>query len=86
MSGAKARSDAPVADNIPAGGGGGGGGGHGTAAPVRERKASSGGILKRLKSRQSKVDSRPVVEEDLRTKSGHITPEDVLGLRVATRG
>uniref|UniRef100_A0A3P9H5P9 GMP phosphodiesterase delta subunit domain-containing protein n=1 Tax=Oryzias latipes TaxID=8090 RepID=A0A3P9H5P9_ORYLA len=80
MSEAKARSDAPVADNVP-----GGGGGHGTAAPPRERKAG-GGVLKRLKSRQNKVDSRPVAEEDLRTKSGPITPEDVLGLRVATRG
>lgn len=82
MSGAKARSDAPVAENVP---GGGGGGGHSTAAPPRDRKPG-GGVLKRLKSRRSQVDSRPVTEEDLRTQSGHITPEDVLGLRVATRG
>ncbi|XP_034095408.1 protein unc-119 homolog B-like [Gymnodraco acuticeps] len=79
MSGAKARSsDAPVAENVP-------GGGHGTAAPPRDRKPG-GGVLKRLKSRRSQVDSRPVTEEDLRTQSGHITPEDVLGLRGATRG
>ncbi|KAF3855996.1 hypothetical protein F7725_016719, partial [Dissostichus mawsoni] len=79
MSGAKARSsDAPVAENVP-------GGGHGTVAPPRDRKPG-GGVLKRLKSRRSQVDSRPVTEEDLRTQSGHITPEDVLGLRGATRG
>uniref|UniRef100_A0A672HD13 GMP phosphodiesterase delta subunit domain-containing protein n=1 Tax=Salarias fasciatus TaxID=181472 RepID=A0A672HD13_SALFA len=78
MSGAKARSDAPVAENVP-------GGGHGTAAPARDRKPG-GGVLKRLKSRRSQVDSRPVTEEDLRTQGGHISPEDVLGLRVATRG
>ncbi|TKS70897.1 Protein unc-119 -like protein B [Collichthys lucidus] len=78
MSGAKARSDAPVAENVS-------GGGHSTAAPPRDRKPG-GGVLKRLKSRRSQVDSRPVTEEDLRTQSGHITPEDVLGLRVATRG
>lgn len=78
MSGAKARSDAPVADSVS-------GGGHSTAAPPRDRKPG-GGVLKRLKSRRSQVDSRPVTEEDLRTQSGHITPEDVLGLRMATRG
>uniref|UniRef100_A0A8C4D9U7 GMP phosphodiesterase delta subunit domain-containing protein n=1 Tax=Dicentrarchus labrax TaxID=13489 RepID=A0A8C4D9U7_DICLA len=78
MSGAKARSDAPVAENVS-------GGGHSTAAPPRDRKPG-GGVLKRLKSRRSQVDSRPVTEEDLQTQSGHITPEDVLGLRVATRG
>ncbi|KAM7401803.1 hypothetical protein PAMP_017082 [Pampus punctatissimus] len=79
MNGAKARSDAaPVAENVS-------GGGHSTAAPPRDRKPG-GGVLKRLKSRRSQVDSRPVTEEDLRAQSGHITPEDVLGLRVATRG
>lgn len=78
MSGAKARGDAPVAESVS-------GGGHSTAAPQRDRKAA-GGVLKRLKSRRSQVDSRPVTEEDLRTQGGHITPEDVLGLRVATRG
>ncbi|XP_041835195.1 protein unc-119 homolog B-like isoform X1 [Melanotaenia boesemani] len=78
MSGAKARSDAPVAENVS-------GGGHSAAAPSRDRKPG-GGVLKRFKSRRSQVDSRPVTEEDLRTQSGHITPEDVLGLRVATRG
>lgn len=79
MSGTKARSDAPVAENVT-------GGGHGTAAPSRERK-SGGGVLKRLKSRVSQVDScRAVTEEDLRTQSGHIKPEDVLGLRAATTG
>ncbi|KAG7229750.1 hypothetical protein INR49_012546 [Caranx melampygus] len=82
----QARSDAPVAENVSGGGGGGGGGGgHSTAAPPRDRK-TGGGVLKRLKSRRSQVDSRPVTEEDLRAQSGHITPEDVLGLRVATRG
>lgn len=78
MSGAKARSDAPVAESVS-------GGGHSTAAPQRDRK-TGGGVLKRLRSRRSQVDSRPVTEEDLRTQGGHITPEDVLGLRVATRG
>lgn len=64
------------------------GGVHSTAAPQRDRKAAAaaGGVLKRLKSRRSQVDSRPVTEEDLRTQGAHITPEDVLGLRVATRG
>lgn len=75
MNGAKARSDAPVAENVSGG----------TAAPPRDRKPG-GGVLKRLKSRRSQVDSRPVTEEDLRGQSGHIAPEDVLGLRVATRG
>lgn len=81
MSGAKARGDAaPVAENVSSSG-------HGTAAPAppRDRKPG-GGVLKRLKSRRSQVESRPVTEEDLRTQRGHITPEDVLGLRVATRG
>ncbi|XP_047437884.1 protein unc-119 homolog B-like [Mugil cephalus] len=81
MSGAKARSDAPVAENVS---------GSTAAAPPpppvpRDRKPG-GGVLRRLKSRRSQVESRPVSEEDLRTQSGHITPEDVLGLRVATRG
>lgn len=76
MSGTKARSDAPVAENVS---------GHGAAAPPRDRKPG-GGVLKRLKSRRSQVDSRPVTEEDLRSQSGAIAPEDVLGLRVATRG
>ncbi|XP_068451174.1 protein unc-119 homolog B-like [Clinocottus analis] len=76
MSGAEARSDASVADQQVPGGGGGGG-----------RSMPGGGLLKRLKSRRSQVDSGPVVtEEDLRTRSGHITPEDVLGLRGAARG
>ncbi|XP_035486713.1 protein unc-119 homolog B-like isoform X2 [Scophthalmus maximus] len=79
MSGAKARSDAPVAEDVP------GGGGHGTAAPPRDRKPGLG-VLKRLKSRRSQVDSRPVTEEELRAQGGHIAPEDVLGLRGATRG
>ncbi|XP_061731627.1 protein unc-119 homolog B-like [Nerophis ophidion] len=57
----------------------------GSAAPSRERK-SGGAVLKRLRSRRSQADSRPVTEEDLRARSGHTTPEDVLGLRVATRG
>lgn len=82
MSGAKARSDAPVAENVS----GGGGGGNSTAAPQQRDRKSGGGVLKRLKSRRSQVDSRPVTEEDLRTQTGAITPEDVLGLRLATRG
>ncbi|KAF7209026.1 protein unc-119 homolog B [Nothobranchius furzeri] len=81
MSGAKARSDAPVADNVY----GGGGGGHSSAVPPRDRK-SGGGVLKRLKSRKSQVDSRPVTEEELRRKSEPISPEDVMGLQAATRG
>lgn len=78
MSGAKARSDAPGAENVSSSP-------HGTAGPPRDRKPG-GWVLKRLKSRRSQVDSRPVTEEDLRTQNGHITPEEVLGLRVATRG
>ncbi|XP_040059820.1 protein unc-119 homolog B isoform X1 [Gasterosteus aculeatus] len=78
MSGAEARSDAPVAENVP-------GGGHVTAAPPRDRKPGAG-LLKRLKSRRNQMESRPVTEEDLQTQSGHITPEDVFGLRVAARG
>ncbi|XP_039467775.1 protein unc-119 homolog B-like isoform X3 [Oreochromis aureus] len=78
MSGAKSRGDQPVAENVTSGG-------HGTAAPPRDRK-TGGGVLKRLKSRRSQqVDGRAVTEEDLRAQTGHITPEDVLGLRVATR-
>ncbi|MEQ2162428.1 hypothetical protein GOODEAATRI_019667 [Goodea atripinnis] len=77
MSGANARSDAPVAENVSSGG-------HGSSAPPRDRKPG-GGVLKRLKSRRSQVESRPGTEEELRTKNGHISPEDVLGLRVATR-
>lgn len=68
MSGARARSDAPVAESVA---------GHGKPG---------GGLLKRLKSRRGQVDSRPVTEEELRAQGGHITPEDVLGLRVAARG
>ncbi|XP_021424579.1 protein unc-119 homolog B isoform X2 [Oncorhynchus mykiss] len=78
MSGAKGRIDPPVAaENVSSAG-------HSSAAPARERKPS-GGVLKRLKSRRSQVDSRPVTEDHLRTQVGHITPEEVLGLRVATR-
>ncbi|XP_049588625.1 protein unc-119 homolog B-like [Syngnathus scovelli] len=71
MKGAKAHSDAPVADNI--------------SGPPRDRKPG-GGVLKRLKSRRNQVDPRPVTEEDLQARNGCVTPEDVLGLRVATRG
>lgn len=79
MSGAKSRGDLPVAENVTSGG-------HGPAAPPRDRKPG-GGVLKRLKSRRSQqVDGRAVTEEDLRARTGHMTPEDVLGLRVATRG
>ncbi|XP_020337828.1 protein unc-119 homolog B-like isoform X2 [Oncorhynchus kisutch] len=78
MSGAKARIDPPVAaENVSITG-------HSSAAAARERKPG-GGVLKRLKSRQSQVDSRPVTEDDLRTQVGHITPEEVLRLPVATR-
>lgn len=79
MSGAKARIDPPVAaENVSITA-------HSSAAAARERKPV-GGVLKRLKSRRSQVDSRPVTEDDLRTQVGHITPEEVLRLRVATRG
>ncbi|XP_029536560.1 protein unc-119 homolog B-like [Oncorhynchus nerka] len=79
MSGAKARIDPPVAaENVSITG-------HSSAAAARERKPG-GGVLKRLKSLQSQVDSRPVTEDDLRTQVGHITPEEVLRLPVATRG
>ncbi|XP_067360298.1 protein unc-119 homolog B-like isoform X3 [Channa argus] len=76
MSRTKARNDAPVADNVS---------GHAAAAPPRAAK-TGGGVLKRLKSRRSQLETRPVTEEDLRTQTGPITPEDVLGLSVATRG
>ncbi|XP_067360297.1 protein unc-119 homolog B-like isoform X2 [Channa argus] len=75
MSRTKARNDAPVADNVS---------GHAAAAPPRAAK-TGGGVLKRLKSRRSQLETRPVTEEDLRTQTGPITPEDVLGLSVATR-
>uniref|UniRef100_A0A3Q2GMJ6 Protein unc-119 homolog B-like n=1 Tax=Cyprinodon variegatus TaxID=28743 RepID=A0A3Q2GMJ6_CYPVA len=78
MSGAKARSDAPVAENVSSGG-------HGSTGPPRDRKPG-GGVLKRLKSRRSQLEGRPVTEEELRAKSEPIRPEDVLGLRAATRG
>ncbi|KAL0978203.1 hypothetical protein UPYG_G00167420 [Umbra pygmaea] len=79
MSGAKTRIDPPVAsENVNSTG-------HASASAARERKPG-GGVLKRLKSRRSQVDSRPVTEDDLRGQVGNITPEDVLGLRVATRG
>ncbi|XP_061147526.1 protein unc-119 homolog B-like [Syngnathus typhle] len=71
MKGAKAHSDAPVADNI--------------SGPPRDRKPG-GGVLKKLKSRRNQVDPRPVTEEDLQARNGCVTPEDVLGLRVATQG
>uniref|UniRef100_A0A673X3W9 GMP phosphodiesterase delta subunit domain-containing protein n=1 Tax=Salmo trutta TaxID=8032 RepID=A0A673X3W9_SALTR len=75
MSGAKARIDPPVAaENVSITA-------HSSAAAARERKPG-GGVRKRLKSRQSQVDS---TEDDLRTQVGHITPEEVLRLRVATR-
>ncbi|XP_077429578.1 protein unc-119 homolog B-like [Vanacampus margaritifer] len=75
MNRAKGHSDAQVADNISRSG-------HGSAGPPRDRNPV-GGVLKRLKSWRNQVDCRPVTEEDL---NGHATPEDVLGLRVATRG
>ncbi|CAB1319657.1 unnamed protein product [Coregonus sp. 'balchen'] len=58
----------------------------GPAANSRERK-SGGGVLKRLKSRRNQTDKqRPVVTEDeLRALGRHITPDEVLGLRVVTR-
>ncbi|XP_061584624.1 protein unc-119 homolog B-like [Cololabis saira] len=75
MSGTKAHSDAPVAENVP-----------GAAAAPRERK-SGGGVLKRLKSRAGQADGgRAVTEHHLRAQGGRITPEDVLGLRAATTG
>ncbi|KAL4660377.1 hypothetical protein GN956_G481 [Arapaima gigas] len=58
----------------------------GSSARARERKPA-GGVLKRLKSRRSETDKRPLTEEDLRElrKLGRdITPDGVLGLRAAT--
>ncbi|XP_068598575.1 protein unc-119 homolog B-like [Brachionichthys hirsutus] len=80
MRGTEARRDAPAADGVS-----GGGGHRSTAAPTRGRRPGDA-ALKRLKSRRSPLASRPVTEEDLRARSGHITPEDVLGLSAATRG
>lgn len=56
-----------------------------TAAAPRDRKPG-GGVLKRLKSRRNQVDRRPVTEEELRALGRDITPDEVLGLRVITRG
>ncbi|XP_030631604.1 protein unc-119 homolog B-like [Chanos chanos] len=75
MSGPKPRTEPPIADNVP-------NTSH-SSSTVRDRKPT-GGVLKRLRSRRSQVDSRPVTEDELRTQRRHITPEDVLGLRVAT--
>ncbi|XP_028822091.1 protein unc-119 homolog B-like isoform X2 [Denticeps clupeoides] len=53
-------------------------------AAARERK-SAGGVLKRLKSRRSQPDRRPVTEEELRALGTDIGPDEVLGLRAVTR-
>lgn len=58
--------------------------GHGTGTS-RERKPT-GGVLKRLRSRRSQVDTRPITEDELLEQGRNITSEDVLGLRAATRG
>nr|XP_015221432.1 PREDICTED: protein unc-119 homolog B [Lepisosteus oculatus] len=80
MSGSKPRTELPPTpdpgpDSDP-----------GPAAPpaARDRKAG-GGVLKRLKSRRTQADRRPVTEEELRALGRDITPEDVLGLRAVTR-
>lgn len=73
MSGIKLPTDASVAET-----------GHSTVTS-RERKPT-GGVLKRLRSRRSQVDSRPVTEDELREQGRNITSEEVLGLRAATRG
>lgn len=58
----------------------------GLAANSRDRK-SGGSMLKRLKSRRSQAEKRPVVtEEELRALGKHITPDQVLGLRAVTQG
>ncbi|XP_063067485.1 protein unc-119 homolog B-like [Engraulis encrasicolus] len=74
MSGIQSQNDTSVAENP-----------HSAAATSRERKPT-GGVLKRLRSRRSQVDTRPVTEDELREQQdGNITSEDVLGLRCATR-
>ncbi|XP_066546066.1 protein unc-119 homolog B isoform X2 [Amia ocellicauda] len=55
-----------------------------TSQAARDRKAG-GGVLKRLKSRRTQPDRRPVTEDELRALGREITPEEVLGLRAVTR-
>lgn len=55
------------------------------AASSRERK-HGGGVVKRLKSRRSAAERRPVTEDELRASGRAITPEEVLALRTVTRG
>lgn len=51
----------------------------------RERK-HGGGAVKRLKSRRSAAERRPVTEDELRAAGRGVTPEDALALRTVTRG
>jgi len=57
-----------------------------TAGSTNSRDRKSGGsMLKRLKSRRSQAEKRPVVTEDeLRALGKDITPDQVLGLRAVT--
>lgn len=55
------------------------------SASSRERK-HGGGVVKRLKSRRSAAERRPVTEDELRAAGRAITPEEVLALRSVTRG
>ncbi|XP_076140972.1 protein unc-119 homolog B-like [Alosa pseudoharengus] len=72
MSGIKPPTDASVAET-------------GQSTVTSRELKPTGGVLKRLRSRRSQVDTRPVTEDELREQGRKITSEDVLGLRAATR-
>ncbi|XP_076859470.1 protein unc-119 homolog B [Brachyhypopomus gauderio] len=74
MSGQSSRNETATAVN----------GQESAAAGARDRK-HGGGVLKRLKSRRSQAERRPVTEEELRALGRDITPDEVLGLRSVTR-
>lgn len=75
MSGQSSRNETTAAVNGP----------DPSAASSRERK-HGGGVVKRLKSRRSAAERRPVTEDELRASGRAITPEEVLALRSVTRG
>lgn len=56
-----------------------------TVVSGKDRK-SGGSVLKKLKSRKTQTDRRPVTEDELRAQGKDITPDGVLGLRCITRG
>lgn len=55
--------------------------------PAQRDRRPGGGMLKKLKSRRSQSDKRPVVTEaELRALGADISPDHVLGLRAVTEG